>query len=148
MNSPDEIKKGLEYLSITNVAQKVEAAKKGLPYAYTEEVAADALALIQQLEADNAKKDETIQMLQDGNASLMRMIDEECEKTVTLEAERDAALADFKLYRERNIKGECGVYACDLCKRGGRYEDWDEIKCPTGCSGVSHWEWRGVQKEE
>ena len=50
----------------------------------------DALALIQQLEADNAKKDETIQMLQDGNASLMRMIDEECEKTVTLEAERDA----------------------------------------------------------
>lgn len=65
-----------------------------------------------------------------------------------LEAERDAALADFKLYRERNIKGECGVYACDLCKRGGRYEDWDEIKCPTGCTGVSHWEWRGVQKEE
>jgi hypothetical protein len=64
-----------------------------------------------------------------------------------LEAERDAALADFKLYRERNIKGECGVYACDLCKRGGRYEDWDEIKCPTGCMGVSHWEWRGVQKE-
>lgn len=65
-----------------------------------------------------------------------------------VKAERDAALADFKLYRERNIKGECGVYACDLCKRGGRYEDWDEIKCPTGCSGVSHWEWRGVQKEE
>ena len=65
-----------------------------------------------------------------------------------LEAERDAALADFKLYRERNIKGECGVYACDLCKHGGRYEDWDENKCPTGCTGVSHWEWRGVQKEE
>lgn len=65
-----------------------------------------------------------------------------------LEAERDAALADFKLYRERNIKGECGVYACDLCKHGGRYEDWDGMECPTGCSGVSHWQWRGVQKEE
>ena len=64
MNSPDEIKKGLEYLSITNVAQKVEAAKKGLPYAYTEEVAADALALIQQLQAENAEKDERIQQLE------------------------------------------------------------------------------------
>lgn len=72
---------------------------------------------------------------------------EATKKVEQLQAERDAALADFKLYRERNIKGECGVYACDLCKRGGRYEDWDEIKCPTGCTGVSHWEWRGVQKE-
>ena len=65
-----------------------------------------------------------------------------------LEAERDALKADFKLYRERNIKGECGVYACDLCKHGGRYDVWEEIKCPKGCMGVKHWEWRGVQKEE
>lgn len=49
--TPDEIKKGLEYLSITNVAQKVEAAKRGLPYAYAEDIATDALAYIQQLEA-------------------------------------------------------------------------------------------------
>ena len=48
----DNVKKGLKYLSITNVAEKVEAAKEGLPYAYVEEVAADALAYIQQLEAE------------------------------------------------------------------------------------------------
>lgn len=53
--TPEEIKKGLEYLSITNVAEKVKKAKRGLPYAYTEEVAADALALIQRLEAQNAE---------------------------------------------------------------------------------------------
>jgi hypothetical protein len=65
-----------------------------------------------------------------------------------LEAERDAAVDDFKLYRERNIKGECGVYACDLCKHGGKYEEWEEIKCPKGCMGIENWEWRGVQKED
>ena len=65
-----------------------------------------------------------------------------------LEAERDALAADFKLYRERNIKQECGVYACDLCKHGGKYEEWEEIKCPKGCMGIKNWEWRGVQKEE
>lgn len=51
MKTPDEIKKGLEYLSITDIAQKVEAAKRGLPYAYAEDIATDALAYIQQLEA-------------------------------------------------------------------------------------------------
>lgn len=51
MNTPDEIKKGLEYLRTTDVAEKVERFKMGLPYAFTEEVAADSLALIHQLEA-------------------------------------------------------------------------------------------------
>jgi len=90
--------------------------------------------------AENKRHRENIKLLKAKNTELSG-------KIRRLQAERDAALADFKLYRERNIKGECGVYACDLCKRGGRYEDWDENKCPTGCTGVSHWEWRGVQKE-
>ena len=102
---------------------------------------------ISQLESDKQQLEGMLaHMNQLRDAAAGRALEME-ERVHQLEAERDAALADFKLYRERNIKGECGVYACDLCKRGGRYEDWDEIKCPTGCTGVSHWEWRGVQKE-
>lgn len=55
MKKPEEIKKGLEYLSITDVAQKVETAKRGLPYAYAEDIASDALAYIRQLEAQVPK---------------------------------------------------------------------------------------------
>ena len=182
--SPDEIKLGLECCG------SVDRCRNGCPYGHTWypkciiDKSNDALALIQQLQDDNAEKDERIRVLESRNNALYHTIlgvmhfvdkwiddapaydpDEDLNGTVAigrvsqareitlqvieqLQAERDAALADFKLYRERNIKGECGVYACDLCKRGGRYEDWDEIKCPTGCTGVSHWEWRGVQKEE
>jgi len=55
MKTPEEVKNGLEYLSISNVAEKLKLAKRGLPYKYTEEVAADALAYIQQLEAAQPK---------------------------------------------------------------------------------------------
>ena len=51
MKTPDEIKKGLEYLATTDVTLKAKLAKRGLPYAYAEDVASDALAYIQQLEA-------------------------------------------------------------------------------------------------
>ena len=52
MKTPEEIKKGLEYASTTNIARKVMLAKEGkVPYAYMEEVASDALAYIKQLEA-------------------------------------------------------------------------------------------------
>lgn len=51
MKTADEIKRGLEYLRTTDVAEKVERFKMGLPYAFTEEVADDAIALIQKLEA-------------------------------------------------------------------------------------------------
>ena len=85
--TPDEIKKGLRIHR--------NGCKRECPYWDNcsiddhSEIASDALAYIQQLEADNAKKDETIQMLQDGNASLMRMIDEECETSAKFEVERD-----------------------------------------------------------
>ena len=47
MKTPEEIKKGLEYASTTNIARKVMLAKEGkVPYAYMEEVASDALAYI------------------------------------------------------------------------------------------------------
>ena len=65
-----------------------------------------------------------------------------------LERERDALLADFKLYRERNINRTSGVYACDLCKHGGKYEEIGELTCPEGCDGVKHFQWRGVKEDD
>ena len=51
MKTADETKRGLEYLRTTDVAERLKRFKMGLPYAFTEEIAADALELIQQLEA-------------------------------------------------------------------------------------------------
>lgn len=65
-----------------------------------------------------------------------------------LEREKEALMEDFRVYRERIIKKEYGVYACDLCKHGGKYEEFDDTTCPEGCDGIGHWEWRGVEEEE
>lgn len=50
MRTFDQLKKSLEYMSITDVEEKMKRAQQGLPYAYVEEVAADALRYINQLE--------------------------------------------------------------------------------------------------
>ena len=50
--TPEEIKRGLEYYAETDLAKKLNACKQGLKYWYAEDVAADALAYIQQLEAE------------------------------------------------------------------------------------------------
>lgn len=150
MKSPDEIKKGLEccamysYRCEDDCPYREQCRNEQGGKAMNE----DALALIQRLEAELEDMTARYKIADDCAKKKGEMNEKLYAELATVKAERDAALADFKLYRERNIKGECGVYACDLCKRGGRYEDWDEIKCPTGCSGVSHWQWRGVQKEE
>lgn len=153
--TPDEIKKGPECCLGDTYAYHCDEC----PYADDEsevddgcgdngiQLLEDALALIQQLESDKQQLEGMLtHMNQLRDAAAGRALKME-ERAHQLEAERDAALADFKLYRERNIKGECGVYACDLCKHGGKYEEWEEIKCPKGCMGIENWEWRGVQKE-
>lgn len=126
MRSPDEIKRMLITCTELNMPQDVQ-----------HRTMCDALALIQQLQADNAKKDETIQMLQGGNAHLMRMIDEECEKTVNLEAERDA-------YRE-GLKTEVGCY---VCKHYVDDPDYDSNECMSCGKNMCNFELRGVQKED
>jgi hypothetical protein len=141
--TPDESKKGLECCMMST-------CEPSCPYdnpvdcGFAVQLLQDTFALIQQLEADNAKKDETIQMLQDGNASLMRMIDEEREKTVKLEAELDAM--------KDEIDRDCETCKhCESCQEDG-YCMWCENKesnktpccnCVYGCN----WEWRGVQKD-
>lgn len=49
--TPEEIKKGLEYLSSRDPAKKFKLWQEGIAYDWQEDAAADALAYIQQLEA-------------------------------------------------------------------------------------------------
>lgn len=51
MKTPDEIKKGMEYLSTRDPAKKFKLWQEGIAYDWQEDAAADALARIQQLEA-------------------------------------------------------------------------------------------------
>ena len=60
MKKPEEIKLWVEYMSTTNVAKKIEIMNQGCPYQFNEDIAADALALIQQLEEDKKRLQERI----------------------------------------------------------------------------------------
>ena len=51
MRKPEEIKQGLQYIAETNVTRKVDLIRAGIAYRFTEDLAADTLAYIQQLEA-------------------------------------------------------------------------------------------------
>ena len=149
VKTPEELKIALELCVTVNTNDDAHICKK-CPY-LDEECAKcipkDALVYIRQLEADNAKKDETIQMLQDGNNSLMNMIDEECEKTVRLEFERDAVLCDMK-----NINGNICL-ACKnhyrpdpavlkfACRAFGELRGSEVLRC-------GQFEWRGVQEDK
>ena len=132
MKTPDEIKDGLE----DSMRELLRSANEGYPDEMIDSMEnaharmADALSYIQQLEA--------------ANAELLTKTEQLETKCHQLERERDALAADFKLYRERNIKGDCGAYACDLCKYGGKYEG----PCPQGCTGINHWVWRGMKEEK
>ena len=63
-------------------------------------------------------------------------------------AERDAFMEDFKKGFEQQIRRGHGIYRCDICKYGGDYLNTDEVgeKCPKGCDGYNHWEWRGIDE--
>ena len=75
MKSSDEIKKGLEYISIKDVARKLDAWEDGIPYDYVEDAAADALALIQQLEAQNTELSGKIGRLEAKRKQLLEKIE-------------------------------------------------------------------------
>lgn len=116
--TPDEIKKAMEYC----VGPYCPGEK--CPYWKAESCAQDktydALALIQQLEADKKRTMENAEIL---SAAVRR-----------LEAERDAAVD--------GLKSNC---TCPECKYFS-----DDIQDPCrGCKPTdSKFEWRGVQKEE
>ena len=123
MKKPDEIKKGLECCVDGNIVCAGNCvfdddAELCFPDC-VKLLMANALALIQQLQAENAEQAERIQQL---------------------EAERDALINDIRM--EGGLCALCkhsGVRACEEPCRG----------CNARLiSNESKWEWRGVQKEE
>lgn len=85
-------------------------------------------------------KDERIKQLESGLLAQADVIATMGERIQQLEAERDALIND--------IRTEGGL--CALCKHEGA-RAWAEPCCRCNAliiSGESHWEWRGVQKEE
>lgn len=128
MKSPDEIKKGLVICYYDGSINKCVRC----PYSDgtcgndINAIEKDALALIQQLEAENSRyHQETTEMY--AEMCMLR------EKVHRLEAERDAAVA--------GLKSNC---TCPECKYFS-----DDIQDPCrGCKpNASKFEWRGVQKE-
>lgn len=120
MKTPDETKNGLSaHVELHECLVCPYRSKKERNGLCIESLLADALALIQQLQVQNAEQADRIQQL---------------------EAERDALINDIRV--------EGGL--CALCKHEGA-RAWAEPCCRCNAliiSGESHWEWRGVQKEE
>lgn len=160
--TPDEVKQGLEYLSITNVAEKLERFKQGLPYMYAEEVAADSLALIQQLQDDNAEKHKRIQELERSlsfarclsDALKAATVKQEQELYVSVErsrqleaqnAELSGKIGQLQAERDALIEELKNAYSCFACKKF--YRNGGECKAGGICM-MRDFEWRGVQKEE
>ena len=127
MKTPDEIKKGMNDALPDHVhfhKGDPEPHLTHFNYHALECLHADALAYIQQLEADNA---------------------ELLTKVEQLQAERDALISDFEQYDE---------LPCALCEHYSKKEseipckNCKNLATPTDEDKVSQWEWRGVQKEE
>lgn len=124
--TPDEIKKGLECCLLSCSGK--------CPYSdqldCSDKMSKDALALIQQLEAQNAEQAERIRVLEDHFREVTKKVEQ-------LQAERDAAVND--------IYEMAGHVTCEVC-------DWcDQTECECGCMESDTYEgfkWRGVQKEE
>ena len=165
--TPDEIKKGLECCSNVNFVCNEEcpyykSLSEGEDCCLKKN--ADALAFIQQLQDDNAEKDKSMQQLErslsfardlaDGlkaatvkqeqelyvseerNRQLETQNAELSGKIGQLQAERDAAVND--------LENVCKLMSiCNACK--DRFEGDEGCR---GCFCSSHWQWRGVQKEE
>lgn len=120
--TPDEIKKGLE--EELPVHYHIDGEPRLTPRQYMELqwLHKDTLALVQQLEAQNAE--------------LLKKIEQ-------LQAERDAAVADVKSLCATNYFS--GNY-CAYCKHNE-----PDGQCHHPCAPYTKdwgWEWRGVQKEE
>lgn len=124
--SPDEIKKGLEACNGRYPCDECPYRKTPKGKDCKTERNMDAIALIQQLQAENAQQARCIENMTD---KLNAMNDE----VAKLQAERDAAVND--------MYAEC---ACDVCK----HNDRNETICPRGIEVDNCFEWRGVTKED
>ena len=128
--TPDEIKKGLaDNIAVHYHPGDLEPRLTPLTMVDLEELHAEALAFIQQLQAENAQQARCIENMTD---KLNAMNDE----VAKLQAERDEAVSEL-------------VGTCQVCR-------WEETAKCASCHFCeyawnvheSNWEWRGVQKED
>jgi hypothetical protein len=133
MKTPDEIKKALE--CCFNASQCADCPY--YPTTCDRELVRDAREYIRQLEADNARQDENIRVLELSQQAINATNMEQEHKIWQLEAERDAAVADLT-----EIVHECGEPCCEYCEWNGR--SYCAGRCWTHNEGFK---WRGVQKE-
>ena len=126
--TPDDIKKGLEHCNRTfDACHKCPYDTVDEGWGCTVEKNADALALIEQLEAENKQyHQENTEMY--AEMCMLR------EKVHRLEAERDAAVESMRK----------DPHCCFHCKHKGKWPSCNSDPRPNG----SCFEWRGVQKEE
>ena len=159
--TPDEIKKGMEITSsdclmceccVTDCPYDLEChpgneeTNTNVPKAMLH----DALALIQQLQAQNAEKEARIQQLEadkqqlEGMLTHMNQLRDAAagralkmeERVHQLEEERDAAVED--------VHGNC--HSCKYYIKDPKEEPC--ASCLSGFGNKDNWQWRGVQKEE
>lgn len=131
MKTPEEIKKGLEFC--TRERHSVEPLCDSCPYddggfdmvKCTGHLSQDALAYIQQLEAESSRKDDTIN-------SLTELLNAAHEETAAIKRERDAAVDDLEL---------CGL--CKVCKHMETKCN-DCRRCKLRIAFCDKFEWRGV----
>lgn len=141
MKKPEEIKKGLEYLSTKDVVKKMDLWKEGIAYDYAEDAAADAIAYIQQLEkmlhesfGRNKPFMEAAYGLAEKYERAMENAKILSDAVTQLEAEKNQLLED--------LADHCGSKT--LCKK---YEDGTcphEYDCTLYLSTCEDYEWRGL----
>lgn len=129
MQTYDQLKKSLEYMSITDVEEKMKRAKQGLPYAYVEEVAADALAHFWQMETENH------QLL-----AKIKQLEAELHDIKKAAIAADALCDICKHNGENEVYCEVHDLLCSECSA--------KCACKECYPNDCHYEWRGVQKEE
>ena len=125
--TPDEIKKGME-CCITDKCRECPYYPLYEVYGCKLARAKDALALIQQLQADNAQQARCIENMTD-------KLNAANDEVAKLQTERDAAVSEL-------------IGTCQVCR-------WEDTEKCADCHfnpeawnvHESKWNWRGVQKE-
>ena len=116
MKTPEEIKRGLEHCASYNPCIQCDYDARDWPRCVTR-LHGDAIAYIQQLEQDNAQKDERIRKL---------------------EREKGAMLRDMKAWPAcdacKHRKLLCARNPCSECREAGNGK-------------TVMWEWRGVEED-
>lgn len=162
--TPEEIKKGLEccYSPVETIMRCEQCPYYG-SIVCKMRLHTDSLALIQQLQAENAEKDKSMQQLErslsfacdlaDGlKAATVKQeqelyVSEERNRQLeTQNAELSGKIGQLQAERDAAVEALKNGDVCESCKHFGTL--MDEEPCAWCGRLHSNFEWRGLQKEE